>query len=57
MDIWKKQRIKNLVEGNNIFISQIMGERGGYSEQNEDLHKGKRSCKVNEGVYFGESCN
>ena len=30
---------------------------GGYLEQNEDDQKEQISCKVNEGVYFGESCN
>ena len=30
---------------------------GGYSYKKEYDHKEKTSCKVNEGVYFGESCN
>ena len=30
---------------------------GGYSEQNEDEQKENISCKVNEGVYFGDSFN
>ena len=37
---------KHLVEGNIIFIYQIMGERGGgYSEQKEDDQKGKYLAK------------
>ena len=31
--------------------------REGYSEKNKDDQKKKKSCKGNEGVYFGESCN
>ena len=38
-----------------LFLREWIRE-GGYSEQNEDDHK-KKSCKVNEGVFFGELCN
>ena len=35
-----------------------MGEKGGgYSKQNEDDHKSKIACKVNDGIYFGEVYN
>ena len=30
---------------------------GSYSEQNEDEQKENISCKVNKGVYFGDSFN
>ena len=35
----------DLVQGNNIFISQGMDERWGYSEQNEDDQEGRNIAK------------
>ena len=40
-----------------FFIYKRMGERGGLFREKSRQPEGKTSCKVNEGVYFGDLCN
>ena len=40
-----------------LFIYQKMGDRGGVIQIKRNINVRQKSCKVNEGVYFGELCN
>ena len=57
MALWNNQRKKYLVEGENIFISQKMGDRDGLFIAKLRWPEGKIPFKGDVGVCFYESCN